>query len=71
MSKKSRHTTDAMHRAEELAKKTPNLPIPVHLRNPETKLMKDLGYGKDYQWKADFRHNKGFLPEDISGRKIF
>ena len=71
LSKKSRHTTDAMHRAEELAKKTPNLPIPVHLRNPETKLMKDLGYGKDYQGKADFRHNKGFLPEDISGRKIF
>ena len=71
LSKKSRRTTDAMHAAEELAKNTPNLPTPLHLRNPETKLMKDLGYGKDYQWEADFKHEKGFLPEEISGREIF
>jgi putative ATPase len=71
LSKKSRRTTDAMHAAEELAKNTPNLPTPLHLRNPETKLMKDLGYGKDYLWKADFKHEKGFLPEEISGREIF
>ncbi len=71
LSKKSRRTTDAMHRAESLAAKSPNIPVPLHLRNPETKLMKDLGYGKDYEWKADFKHGKGFLPEEIGDEKIF
>lgn len=71
LSKKSRRTTEAMNKAIDLVKKTPNLPTPLHLRNPETKLMKDLGYGEDYEWKADFKHEKGFLPEDISNENIF
>lgn len=71
LSKKSRRTTEAMYRAEKVASKSPNIPVPLHLRNPETKLMKDLGYGKNYEWKADFKHDKGFLPEEISGEKIF
>lgn len=64
-SPKSREITDLMHAAQALAKQFPHSPVPLHLRNAPTKLMKDLGYAKDYQWKADFKHQKGFLPEDI------
>ncbi|MGV9001591.1 MAG: replication-associated recombination protein A [Candidatus Saccharimonadaceae bacterium] len=70
-SEKSRQTTDAMHRAQQLAKNYPDSPVPLQLRNAPTKLMKDLGYGKDYKWEADFKHNKGFLPDDIKNEKIF
>lgn len=70
-SEKSRHTTDAMHRAQQLAKQYPDAPVPLHLRNAPTKLMKDLGYAKDYQWKADFKHDGGFLPDELRNEKIF
>lgn len=70
-SEKSRQTTDAMHRAQQLAKQYPDAPVPIHLRNAPTKLMKDLGYGKDYKWEADFKHNKGFLPDELKDEKIF
>ncbi|MEO6109787.1 MAG: replication-associated recombination protein A [Candidatus Saccharimonadales bacterium] len=70
-SEKSRQTSDAMNRAQSLAKKFPDSPVPIHLRNAPTKLMKDLGYGKDYKWEADFQHDKGFLPDDLKNEKIF
>lgn len=64
-SAKSRETTDLMHEAQQLASAYPDSPVPLHIRNAPTKLMKDLGYSKGYQWKADFKHAKGFLPDDI------
>lgn len=64
-SQKSRETTDLMNEAFALAHKYPNSPVPLHLRNAATKLMKDLGYGKDYKWQAGFQHEKGFLPEEV------
>jgi putative ATPase len=70
-SQKSRQTTDAMHRAQALAKQYPDNPVPLHLRNAPTKLMQDLGYAKDYKWEADFKHNKGFLPDDLKDQQIF
>lgn len=70
-SEKSRTTTDAMGRAQQLAKKYPDAPVPLHLRNAPTKLMKDLGYNKDYKWEADFKHDKGFLPDELKDEKIF
>lgn len=70
-SEKSRQTTEAMVRATSLAKKYPNSPVPLQLRNASTNLLKDIGYGKDYKWKAGFKHEKGFLPEDIKNEKIF
>ena len=70
-SEKSRQTTDAMYRAQALAKQYPDSPVPIHLRNAPTKLMKDLGYAQDYKWEADFKHEKGFLPDDLSNEKIF
>lgn len=64
-SEKSREVTDLMSEAKSLAKAHPDSPVPLHIRNAPTKLMKDLGYGKDYKWQADFKHKKGFLPDDI------
>lgn len=70
-SEKSRQTTDAMHRAQTLAKQYSDAPVPLHLRNAPTKLMKDLGYNKGYEWKADFKHKKGFLPDELEDETIF
>lgn len=70
-SAKSRQTTDAMGRAKALAQQYPDAPVPLHLRNAPTKLMKDLGYNKDYKWKPGFKPNNGFLPDELRGEKIF
>ena len=64
-SPKSREITDLMYTAKDLAKQFPDAPVPLHIRNAPTKLMKDLGYGKDYKWQAGFQHEKGFLPDEI------
>lgn len=64
-SQKPRETTDLMHEAKSLATRFPDSAVPLHLRNAPTKLMKDLGYTKDYKWEANFKHDKGFLPEEI------
>lgn len=70
-SEKSRQTTDAMQRAQSLAKHYPDAPVPLHIRNAPTKLMKDLAYGKGYSWEADFKHEKGYLPTELKDEKIF
>ena len=62
---KSREVANLMSEAKALAKQFPDAPVPLHVRNAPTKLMKDLGYGKGYKWQADFKHAKGFLPEEI------
>jgi putative ATPase len=66
---KSRAAATAMARAKAAAREHPDLPVPLHLRNAPTKLMKDLGYNKGYKWEADFRHEKGFLPEELKDWK--
>lgn len=65
-SKKSREVADFMAEYKHLAREYPDSPVPLHLRNAPTKLMKDLGYGKNYEWQADFKPDQGFLPDDIS-----
>jgi putative ATPase len=70
-SEKSRATSNAMGKAQKLAKQYPDAPVPLHLRNAPTKLMKDLDYGKGYKWEADFKHEKGFLPDELKNEKIF
>lgn len=70
-SKKSRDTTDAWFKALELARKAPNEPVPVWLRNAPTKLMKDLGYGEGQKWEAGFHLDKNYLPDSIKNEKIF
>ena len=68
--KKSRHTTDAWYTAQDLARKTASLPVPIWLRNAPTKLMKDLGFGKGQKWEAGFKLDKNYLPDDIKDEKI-
>lgn len=63
--KKSRVAADAMDAALSAAKQHPDLPVPLHLRNAPTRLMKDLGYGQGYEWQAGFQPDQGFLPKDI------
>jgi putative ATPase len=64
-SPKSRVVANAMYAAKAAAREHPDLPVPLHLRNAPTKLMKDLGYNQGYKWEADFKHNKGFLPPEL------
>jgi putative ATPase len=68
---KSRQVADAMSAAKSLARNYPELSVPLHLRNAPTKLMKDLGYSKDYKWQTDFEPSAGFLPEAIKGTDLF
>ena len=70
-SKKSRATTDAWYKAMEVAKKSPNAPVPLWLRNATTKLMEDLGYGKGQKWEAGFHLDKNYLPDAVKNEKIF
>jgi putative ATPase len=50
-----------------------NLPVPLHIRNAPTKLMKDLNYGKDYKYSPDYdyREKQEYLPEKLKGKKYF
>lgn len=68
---KSREVADAMHAALNLAKQYPDLAVPLHLRNAPTKLVGELGYGKDYKWEANFQHKNGFLPKEILDANLF
>ncbi len=65
-SQKSREVTDLMNQAKQLATKYPDASVPLRVRNAPTKLMKDLGYGKNYKWQADFKPSQGFMPDEIS-----
>jgi len=63
---KSRQIASAMSAAQTAARDYPDLPVPLHLRNAPTKLMKDLGYGQGAKWEPGFKHPKGFLPPEIA-----
>jgi putative ATPase len=71
---KSRAATNALAKAKQAVYDFPNEPIPLHLRNAPTSLMKELGYGKGYKWSDEHvgpEENKNFLPEKIKGKKFF
>jgi putative ATPase len=68
---KSRAAADAMGKALATAREYPDAPVPLHLRNAPTKLMKDLGYNKGYEWKADFKPTAGFLPDELGDLELF
>lgn len=72
--KKSRAASNALQKAKAAVYEYPNEPIPLHLRNAPTKLMKNLGYAKDYTWSEDYvgpKEGKSFLPEKLKGKKFF
>lgn len=70
-SKKSRATTDAWYKAKDVAGKTPNLPVPIWLRNAPTKMMKEMGFGKGQKWEAGFHLDKNYMPEGLENEKFF
>jgi putative ATPase len=73
-SPKSNASYMAINEAQALVGETGDLPVPLHIRNAPTKLMKDLGYGKEYQYSHSFEGNFGeqeYLPQEISGKKLY
>ena len=74
ISPKSNSTYVAINNALSLVKQTGSLPVPLHLRNAPTKLMKDLNYGSGYQYAHDFAGNfvqQDGLPEAIDGTILY
>lgn len=69
--KKNRDTYNGWTQAKALAHNSMGLPVPIHLRNAPTKLMEDLGFGKGQKWEAGFHLDKSYLPDEISGQKLF
>lgn len=73
-SPKSNASYMAINQAIDLVNKTGQLPVPLHLRNSPTKLMKDLGYGKDYKYAHDYENNfvtVEFLPDQLRGTAFY
>lgn len=73
-SPKSNATYLAIGKAQQIVRQTGDLPVPLHLRNAPTKLMKELGYGDDYKYAHDFDNNfiaQEFLPEEIKNTTIY
>lgn len=73
-SPKSNTSYKAINAAMEKVKTTGNLQVPIHLRNAETKLMKELGYGEGYKYSHDYDNqfiNQEYLPQKIQGTKLY
>ena len=73
-SPKSNSAYLAIDDALALVEKTGNLPVPLHLRNSPTKLMKDLNYGKNYKYSHDFPNHfveQQFLPDELKNTSIW
>ncbi len=73
-SAKSNASYEAINKASEMVKKTGDLSVPLHLRNAPTKMMKDLDYGKDYQYAHAFSGNftnQEYLPDSLSGTVFY
>ena len=73
-SPKSNSAYEGINHALELVRQTGNLPVPLHLRNAPTKLMKQLGYGNDYKYAHAYQGNfvkQQFLPDDVADTRIW
>jgi putative ATPase len=73
-SAKSNASYEAINKAQALVKQTGNLPVPLPIRNAPTKLMKNIGYGKDYQYAHSYEGNfseQEYMPEQLSGTKLY
>lgn len=69
-SKKSREVAGAIYQSLDLVKNNPAAQIPLHLRNSTSEITKELGYTKDYEWTAGFKHKNDYLPEEVRIYKI-
>ena len=73
-SPKSNSAYKAISEAQKKVKETGNLPVPLHLRNAPTKLMKDMGYAQDYKYSHSYPNNfvkQDFLPEEINNSTFY
>ena len=73
-SAKSNAAVAAIDAAQALVQKTGDLPVPLHLRNAPTKLLKEIGYGEGYKYAHAFEGNfveQEFLPDQIAGTKLY
>lgn len=73
-SAKSNASYAAINQAQEAVQQSGNLPVPLHLRNAPTKLMKDIGYGADYKYSHSYENNfnvQEYLPDSIKGMKFY
>lgn len=73
-SPKSNSTYVAMNMAQQMVKQTGDLPVPMHIRNAPTKLMKQLGYSDGYKYAHDYAGNfvdQEFLPDQLRGVKFY
>ncbi len=73
-SPKSNSAYMAINEALALVEKTGDLPVPLHIRNAPTKLMKELGYGEDYKYAHNYEGNfvdQEFLPDQLSGTRLY
>ena len=64
----------AIGKAQQAVKQTGDLPVPIHLRNAPTKLMKELGYGEEYKYSHDYPGNfvyQEFLPDDLTNTPFY
>ena len=64
----------AIEEALEMVRKNGDLPVPLHVRNAPTNLMKNMGYGKNYKYAHDFEGNftdQEFLPDEIKGTTFY
>lgn len=73
-SAKSNASYEGIDNAIAVVKQTGDLPVPLHIRNAPTKLMKDIGYGKDYLYSHAYEGNfkeQEYLPDEITGTKFY
>ena len=73
-SAKSNTSYEAINKAIQIVKQTGDLPVPLHLRNAPTKLMKDLSYGKEYKYSHAYEGNfvdQEFMPDDLKGVSLY
>ncbi len=73
-SPKSNASYEAINKAQQLVKQTGDLSVPLSIRNAPTKLMKELGYGKNYEYAHNYELNfvpHEFLPKEIEGRAFY
>jgi len=73
-SAKSNASYMAINMAQEIVKQKGDLPVPLHLRNAPTKLMKEIGYGKDYKYSHQYDNNfeeQEYLPDEIKALKFY
>ncbi|MBN1952359.1 MAG: replication-associated recombination protein A [Bacteroidales bacterium] len=71
---KSNSAYMAINEAQQSVQSTGDLPVPLHLRNAPTKLMKEIGYGKEYKYAHDYEQNftdQNYLPDELKGKRLY